>query len=107
MPEHTGERPPRAAILVEFQQRGGVRQVALNAPEAMAQSARAVDQAMETIRAMAERVRGTVARMDLRPDGVEVTFGIKFDTEAGAVIAKAGVEASVSVTLRWGAGGQT
>lgn len=94
-------------ILVEFQQRSGLRQVALNAPDAVERSAQAVDQAMGTIRGMAERLRATVAEMSIRPEGVQVSFGIKFDTEAGAVIAKAGVEASVNVTLMWGTGSAT
>jgi hypothetical protein len=65
-----------------------------------------VNQAMSTIRSMAERVRGTVAQMSVRPDSVEVEFGIKFDAEAGAVIAKTGIEAAVTVKLAWGAGTQ-
>ncbi|MCA2185548.1 CU044_2847 family protein [Nonomuraea cavernae] len=96
----SGER-----ILVEFGQRGGLRQVSLSAPEAMARSAEAVDQAMDTIHGMAERVRDTVEKLAVRPDGVQVEFGIKFDAEAGAVIAKAGVEAAVTVTLTWGPSG--
>ncbi|MGW9133529.1 CU044_2847 family protein [Streptomyces sp. NPDC055681] len=94
------------SILIEFNQRGGVRQVALSAPEAVARSAEAVSQAMSTIRGMAERVRGTVAQMAVRPDSVEVEFGIKFDAEAGAVIAKTGVEAAITVKLIWGPGTQ-
>ncbi|MEV4799045.1 CU044_2847 family protein [Nonomuraea sp. NPDC049421] len=92
-------------ILVEFGQRGGLRQVALSAPEAVERSAEAIEQAMGTIRGMAERVRETVAGLAVCPDGVQVEFGIKFDAEAGAVIAKAGVEAAVTVTLTWGPGG--
>ncbi|MFD4718153.1 CU044_2847 family protein [Streptomyces sp. NPDC058423] len=94
------------SILIEFNQRSGVRQVALGAPEAVTRSAEAVSQAMTTIRSMAERVRGTVAQMAARPDGVQVEFGIKFDAEAGAVIAKTGVEAAVTVKLVWGAEAQ-
>ncbi|MEV4078612.1 CU044_2847 family protein [Nonomuraea fuscirosea] len=98
------ERASNDAIVVEFSQRGGLRQVSLSAPEAIARSAEAVDQAMGTIRGMAERVRETVSNLALRPDGVQIEFGIKFDAEAGAVIAKAGVEAAVTVTLTWGPG---
>jgi hypothetical protein len=36
-----------------------------------------------------------------RPAGVQVAFGLKFDAEAGAFIAKTGMEASVNVTLTW------
>lgn len=101
--EITGQRTV-STILVEFHQRSGLRQVALSAPDAIARSTEAINQAMATIHGMAERLRSTVGQMSIRPDGVEVEFGIKFDTEAGAVIAKAGIEASVNVKLTWGPG---
>ncbi|MFG3196063.1 CU044_2847 family protein [Streptomyces sp. NPDC048208] len=106
MSETPQEFDQDAPILIEFNQRGGVRQVALSAPETVARSAEAVSQAMGTIRGMAERVRHTVTEMAVRPDSVEVEFGIKFDAEAGAVIAKTGVEAAVTVKLAWGPGTQ-
>ncbi|MGW5422692.1 CU044_2847 family protein [Streptomyces sp. NPDC003943] len=103
MSETIREREQDGSIVIEFNQRSGVRQVALSAPETVARSAEAVSQAMTTIRSMAERVRGTVAQMAVRPESVQVEFGIKFDAEAGAVIAKTGVEAAVTVKLAWGA----
>jgi len=32
---------------------------------------------------------------------VQVEFGVKLDVEAGALIAKTGVEATINVTLTW------
>ncbi|NUP42759.1 MAG: hypothetical protein HOY76_38495 [Streptomyces sp.] len=106
MSETPRELEQDSPVLVEFSQRAGVRQVALSTPETVERSAEAVNQAMGTIRSMAERVRGTVAQMAVRPDSVEVEFGIKFDAEAGAVIAKTGIEAAVTVKLAWGTGQQ-
>ena len=35
------------------------------------------------------------------PDEIEVAFGVKLTTTAGAVIASAAAEANFDVTLRW------
>ena len=88
-------------LRIEFYSRQGLHQVALSAPEVLERSARAMQDAMGTVRQMAERVRHTVASMEFRPSEIEVAFGIKFDAEAGAIIAKAGVEASINVVFRW------
>ncbi|WP_433062072.1 CU044_2847 family protein [Dactylosporangium sp. CS-033363] len=88
-------------LRVEFSYGPGVRQVALGGTEALDRSVRAMNDAMGIIRQMAGRVRQTVRTMPGRPSEVEVAFGIKFDGEAGAVIAKAGVEASINVVFRW------
>ena len=57
--------------------------------------------AMDTIQNMAERINSTIESNDdnNKPDNVEVQFGLKFDGELDIVIAKAGVEASIIVTL--------
>jgi hypothetical protein len=40
----------------------------------------------------------------LRPDGIEVEFGVKLNAEAGAVIAKSAVEGHFTVKLSWDRG---
>jgi len=66
-------------------------------------SEKALDQAMNNIYHMAQRVTATMKALPKSelPDKVEVEFGLKLDAEAGAYIAKAGVEASITVTLAW------
>jgi Trypsin-co-occurring domain 1 len=88
-------------LRIEFYDRQGLRQVALSAPEVIQRSGQALQDAMGIVRQMAERVRQTVVSMPARPSEVEVAFGIKFDAEAGAVIAKTGIEASINVVFRW------
>ncbi|MDP9794210.1 hypothetical protein J2S43_002722 [Catenuloplanes nepalensis] len=39
----------------------------------------------------------------LNPDEVTITFGVRLNAEAGAVIAKTTVEGHLTVQLRWGA----
>lgn len=41
---------------------------------------------------------------DLKPDGVELEFGIKLNAEAGAVIAKTSLEGHLTVKLSWNPG---
>lgn len=96
-------------ILVEFEpmRQAGVRQVSLRPgeipEELVGKSARALDSAMATIKAMAHRVTETVHSIKLseRPHEVSIEFGLKLDAEAGAYIAKVGTEAGFKVTLTW------
>lgn len=93
-----------APILVEFAPRPGLQQVALPSPAELAeQSAKALDSAMNTIHQMARRVATTVKALPIaeRPSQVEVEFGLKLDAAAGAIVAQAGVEASLNVKLTW------
>jgi hypothetical protein len=39
--------------------------------------------------------------MARQPDGIEITFGVKLDAQAGAVIAKTGVEGHFEVKVTW------
>ena len=101
------EIDPDAPILVDFSM-PGVQPVAImrggEELEKLAEkSQKALDQAMNTIHHMAQRVVVTMKALPKSelPDKVEVEFGLKLDAEAGAMIAKAGAEASIVVTLAW------
>jgi hypothetical protein len=60
---------------------------------------------MDLIQTCAEKVAETVQKVSdaTRPDEVEVKFGVKLSGETGALalIAKAGTEAHMEVTLKW------
>jgi hypothetical protein len=91
-----------APILVEWTPRPGVQQVSRDRIEDTAErAAKAIDSAMNTIHGMARRVRETVDALTNPPSQVEVEFGLKLDAEAGAFIARAGVEAAINVKLTW------
>jgi hypothetical protein len=72
--------------------------------DAIADATETLQQSLETIR------RGARAVLDgLRetaPDEIEVEFGIMLTAQAGAVIAKAGSECHLTVTLTWKSGEQ-
>jgi len=92
---------PENVILVEFEEKKGLATVSLTPADLAEKSARALDQAMQTIRGMAQRVAATVQDLTTRPQSVEVAFGLKLNAEAGALIAKTGGEASLNVKLTW------
>jgi len=89
-------------VIVEFPPAPGRRQVARKPEEAAQESAKALDNSMSTIQHMARRFTSTMNSLgSLRPGEMELEFGIKFDTEVGAIISKAGIEASLNVKLVW------
>jgi len=71
------------------------------APDLIEKSARALDSAMNTIHHMARRVKSTIENLIDPPSEVEVAFGLKLEGEAGAIIAKAGAQATLDVKLKW------
>lgn len=42
-----------------------------------------------------------IFREGLQPDEIKLTFGVKLTAEAGAVIARTGVEGHLAVELKW------
>ena len=91
-------------ILVDLGPASGVRGVASFSPEDMAaKSAEAIDAAMNTVHAMAAKVTATMQNINVseRPNKVSVEFGIKMTAEGNAMVAKAGVEGAIKVTLSW------
>ncbi len=117
-------RPPAVAdqpLLVEFDTAPRVRAIARRGKAAevrslsrkkrqrtadlIEESERAVDGAMSTMEKMARKVTDKMnALKDAKPDEVELAFGLKLDVEAGALIAKAGAEATLEVTMVWKSG---
>ena len=88
-------------VIVEFADRPGLREVRLTGSDAAARSAEALRKAMSVIQAVTEDLHEAVNNLVERPDQIEVAFGVKFDTEIGAFVAKAGLEAAITVTLTW------
>ena len=93
----------KGLILVDMGSGAGVQKVAYSMVDMYEKSDAAVEKAMGTIKAMADKTVTAVKSIPVseRPQKVSVEFGIKFDMEAGAVVAKASAEAAVKVTLSW------
>jgi hypothetical protein len=90
-----------APVLVELTPRRGIEDVSLSAADLAEKSAQALDNAMGTIRHMAQRVTTTIDGLARRPSNIEVEFGLKLDTEGFALITKVGIEATLNVKLTW------
>jgi hypothetical protein len=57
----------------------------------------ALDKVLPVTRSVVEKLRS----IENRPDEIEISFGVKLSTTAGAVIASATAEANFDVTMRW------
>jgi hypothetical protein len=90
-------------ILVEFEDEFGLRSVSNDPVEYLEKSKRAIERSMKTVQRMAKKAVKTIQAIPVseRPTKVEFQFGIKMSGEAGAVIAKAGAEAAITVTMTW------
>ena len=102
MPAFTVDEGTPTPILVDFAPGPGLHKTALLSPaDLAAKSAQALDAAMDTIRAMAHRVSTLPETLPNEFNQVDVTFGVKLDAQAGALIAQASAEASFQVKLTW------
>lgn len=91
-------------IIVEFPKKPHMEDVGLNPEELVQQSTEAIKTAMQSIYRMSRQTIAMIKAIPAveQPTQAEVQFGITFDAEAGAVLAKAGMEASITVKLVWG-----
>ncbi|MBI5300820.1 MAG: hypothetical protein HY868_01690 [Chloroflexi bacterium] len=92
-------------ILIEFKPAPGVvRTAAPSSPgDLVEKSEKALNNAMNTIYAMARRINATIGEIKLseRPSRVQVDFGLVLTAEANALVAQASTEASFIVKLTW------
>ncbi|MEG3626561.1 CU044_2847 family protein [Streptomyces poriticola] len=70
-----------------------------------AQAARTFEGALDGVRAAAESALRVFRDGSLRPDSVELEFGVRLSAEAGAVIAKGTAEGHLVVKLSWSPAG--
>ncbi|MFJ6723751.1 MULTISPECIES: CU044_2847 family protein [unclassified Streptomyces] len=90
-----------AVVSVEAaeEQRPGSRLVARG--DGTVQAARTFEGALDGVRAAAESALRVFRDGALRPDGVEIEFGVKLAAETGAIIAKGTAEGHLVVRLSW------
>ena len=93
-----------AVIVVEgVEDESGSRLVAR--ADGTVQAARTFEGSLEGVRAAAESALRVFRDGSLKPDTVEIEFGVKLTAEAGALIAKSAVEGHLVVKLAWSPGG--
>ena len=90
-------------ILVELTPVAGVRSVSISPTDMLEKSKEAIDHAMKSMQGMAKKTVRAIKKIPIseRPHTVEVSFGLKLTAEGNAVVAKAGVEAAINVTMTW------
>ncbi|MFF1272872.1 CU044_2847 family protein [Streptomyces marokkonensis] len=69
-----------------------------------AQAARTFEGSLDGVRAAAESALRVFRDGALKPDAVELEFGVKLTAEAGAVIARGAAEGHLVVKLSWAPG---
>lgn len=57
--------------------------------------------ALKRVKSAANELVDTIRTMTVQPDECEITFGVKLNAQAGAIIAKASAEANFTVKLSW------
>jgi hypothetical protein len=60
-----------------------------------------LEEALNKVLPATKSVLNKLRSMDHRPDEMEIAFGIKITTAAGAILASASAEANFDITLRW------
>jgi hypothetical protein len=87
-------------IFVEVEQRYGSEETT-SLGEVISQTRNAFEQARDTVTTIAANMIGAVREMDkaLAPDEFNLEFAIKFTAEGNAVLAKAGAETNLQVTM--------
>jgi hypothetical protein len=90
-------------ILVELTPVAGVRSVSISPTDMLEKSKEAMDHAMKSISGMAKKTVKTIKEIPVseRPTTISVAFGLKLNAEGNAVVAKAGMEATLNVTMSW------
>ncbi|MEU4116467.1 CU044_2847 family protein [Kitasatospora sp. NPDC028055] len=87
-------------VAVEEDNSSGARRVG-RADDVVRQAKQTFDGALESIHTAAESALRVFRDGSLKPDTVEIEFGVKLSAEAGAVIAKTAVEGHLVVKLSW------
>ncbi len=89
-----------AVVAVEaVQERTGSRLVSRG--DGTVRAARTFEGALDGVRAAAESALRVFRDGTLKPDGVEIEFGVKLSAETGAIIAKGSAEGHLVVRLTW------
>jgi hypothetical protein len=60
-------------------------------------------EALDRIRPVADGVMDALRSLAVRPDDIEVEFGVKLSGKVGAIIASTGTEANFKIKLKWNA----
>ncbi|GHE69967.1 hypothetical protein GCM10018785_43120 [Streptomyces longispororuber] len=97
--EFTTDSGARVAVALAPEDMDGVRLVSRG--DGPAQAARTFEATLDSARAAAEAALRVFRDGTLRPDSVEIEFGVRMTAEAGAVLVKGSAEGHLLVRLAW------
>ena len=88
-------------MLVEIDEleQGGLVKASFS--EKIAKAQMTLEKSLEKVQPAAQFVIAQLRKLHDAPDEVQVSFGLKLSSDAGAVLASAGAEANYTVTLKW------
>jgi hypothetical protein len=93
--------PDDDVVLVEVESDGPEISPVSRGGDVIRSAATSLDGALRHVRKAASAALANFRDMDVRPDEVQVEFGVKLNAQAGAVIAKTGVEGHLKIKLTW------
>jgi hypothetical protein len=93
--------PGDDVVLVEVEADGPEISPVSRGGDVIRSAATSLDDALRQVRKAASTALANFREMDVRPDEVQVEFGVKLTAQAGAVIAKTGVEGHLKIKLTW------
>ncbi|MEU5692439.1 CU044_2847 family protein [Actinosynnema sp. NPDC020468] len=88
------------SVLVEVDEPPGVARAG-RPGRVLAEARTAFEDAVGQVRDAASAALAQFTSMTRAPDEVELKFGLKLDVEAGAVVARTGVQGQFEVKLKW------
>jgi hypothetical protein len=95
-------RTDHGPVVVEVDDpHAGSESIRWSPDEVVHDAAGTFENALANVRAAIVSALGTFRDDSLRPDDMEIEFGVKLNAEAGAVIAKTALEGHLVVKLRW------
>lgn len=86
-------------VTVELEEKPGVTQA--GGKGVLRDTQESLEKALIGVRDAAASALGQFQKMASQPDAVEITFGVKLDAQAGAVIAKTSIQGHFEVKLKW------
>ncbi|GAA3935133.1 CU044_2847 family protein [Actinomadura viridis] len=92
----------QGSIVVEMDQDDPGFEMVSRVDDVIGQSRTRLEDALKSVRGMAESALTALKDVSVTPDTVELEFGVKLNAAAGAVIARTSVEGHMKVKLTWG-----
>ncbi|MFI6639876.1 CU044_2847 family protein [Streptomyces sp. NPDC050504] len=103
MVEYTMTDGSTVTVAVAESRTTGSRPVSRNG-QGVTRATETFEGALESVRSAASAALAVFRDGSLRPDSVEIEFGVQLTAEAGAVIAKSSVGGHLTVKLAWAPG---